>query len=141
MNKSILWYQHQNPKEDDVVFLNGEKLVNRHEIQENFEIISIAANKAIGKPTPWCGMLNGCFFLKGFLNSKDNIGRTMSFLYLTNNKDYKSACVAEISTAGLIMSEETKKCLYNQKRNRLTIICIIIIFVILLFSIVHLVNI
>lgn len=114
MSKSILWYQHQDPKQDDVVFLNGDKLVNQNDIQENFRIINLIANKAIENSTPWCGRINGYFFIKGLLNSKDNIGRTMSFLYVTDNKDYKSSCIAELKAAEVEISDETKNCLYNK---------------------------
>lgn len=111
MSKSLLWYQHQDPKQDDVMFLNGKMLTKQCDIQENFSIISFVANKAIEKPTPWCGRINNLFFLKGFLNSNDNLGRMMSFIYITDNKDYRASCITELRAAGLAMSKETENCL------------------------------
>lgn len=114
MSKSLLWYQHQDPKQDDVMFLNGKMLTKQCDIQENFRIISLVTNKAIEKPTPWCGRINNLFLLKGFLNSNDNIGRIMSFLYITDNMDYRSSCITELHAAGLAMSKETENCLYDK---------------------------
>lgn len=137
MNKSILWYQHQDPKQDDVMFFNGKKLTKQSDIQENFNIISVLTNKAIEKPTPWCGRINNLFLLKGFLNSNDNIGRVMSFIYVTDNKDYNSSCKKELYAAGIAMSDDTENCLFHRFRrdrrnkylkNLIYSACILIIF-------------
>ncbi len=116
MSKSILWYQPQDPKLDDIIFLNGERLKNKQDIQDNFYIICSAVNKVSNKETPWCGIVNGYFFLKGYLDMKDNVGRTMSFIYVTDSEDYESSCVAELKAAGLEMSAQTVVCLFDKKR-------------------------
>ena len=116
MSKSILWYQPQDPRQDDVIFLNGERLTNKQDIQDNFRIISSTISKVSKKETPGCGKVKGYFFLKGYLDQKDNVGRTMSFIYVTDNEDYDSSCVAELKAAGLEMSAKTVVCLQDRKR-------------------------
>lgn len=115
MNKRILWYQHQDPNADDVIYLNGERVVTTNEMQDSFSQLRAFANRAIDKPTPWCGNIKGYFFVKGYLKSKDNVGRIMSFLYLTDGKDCVSSCIEDLAIAGLEMSIETEKCLYGKK--------------------------
>lgn len=114
MSKSILWYQHQDPKQDDVISFNGEILTDKNDIQEKFQIINYLVNETINKRAPWCGMVKGYFFMKGYLNSKDNIGRAMSFLYATDQKDYKISCIEELKARGFQMSADSEKCLCNK---------------------------
>ena len=51
-----------------------------------------------------------------YLDMKDNVGRTMSFIYVTDSEDYESSCVAELKAAGLEMSAQTVVCLLDKKR-------------------------
>lgn len=118
MGKSILWYQPQDPREDDVVFLNGTRLTEVAAIQDNFHIIAHLTDVKINKRSPWCGMADGYFFVKGVLDAKDNHGRTMVFLYATDRPDPQDACREELRAAGLKMSADTAKCL-KRRKNRL----------------------
>ena len=140
MAKSILWYQPEDPRADDVVSLNGERLTEMAAIQENFRIIAHLNDVVIKKRSPWCGMVEGYFFFKGVLDAKDNHGRTMVFLYATDHKYPQAACYAELAAAKLEMSADTIACLKRCKKRLkktmwgITFSIIAIILLILLFA-------
>lgn len=108
--KSILWYQHSDMSVGDVIFLNGERITDKGLEIKNFNTIKSRADKVIKKSAPWCGMVSGLFFMKGFLTTRDEQNRIMVFLYVTDNPNYKEACFEELKAAGLEMSEESKSC-------------------------------
>lgn len=109
--KSILWYQHSDTSVGDVIFLNGEKVTDKRLEILNFNTIKKRADKVIKKSAPWCGMVSGLFFMKGFLTTRDEQNRRMVFLYVTDKPNYKEACFEELEAAGLEMSEESKSCI------------------------------
>lgn len=141
MNKSILWYQHPDANSDDVMFLNGKKMEQKPDERRNFQIVSSLANMVIRKATPWCGKVNGHFFMKGYLDLYDKSGRQMCFLYATDSNDILSALHAELAAAGVSLTKETKLCLsrYNHK-NRVGIWTIAIVAAIVALMVLAIVS-
>lgn len=111
MRKSILWYQHEDSSIGDVIYCNGKRIVDQKEAIVNFDIIKSKADKVIKKQEPWCGKVGGHFFMKGFLQSKDDHQRKMCFMYVTDDKDYECAIQDALKAAGLTMSEDSEQCL------------------------------
>ena len=85
MGTSILWYQPERMDDQDVIIYNGERVEDALKRTEYFGIIRRQAELVLKKQKPWCGLVRGFFFMKGHLDRKDELGRTMSFMYITDS--------------------------------------------------------
>lgn len=140
MGKSILWYQHEDSSIGDVIFCNGERVLDKNEEILNFDTIKSKADKVIKKHLPWCGNVSGYFFMKGFLQSKDDKQRRMCFMYVTDLKDYESACREELKAAGLTMSEDSEQCLKKKQLPSWLILTGLVLIVLAIIGIVTYLN-
>lgn len=116
MGTSILWYQPERMDDQDVIIYNGERVEDALKRAEHFGIIMRQAELVIKKQKPWCGKVRGFFFMKGHLDMKDELGRTMGFMYITDSPNYKEALMHELELANLSLSTSSQSCLTRKRR-------------------------
>lgn len=133
---SILWYQHADLNVGDVIYYNGSRVEDKALGMQYFDQIKKRADIVIKKQKPWCGKVSGYFFMKGYLNSRDERDRIMTFLYVTDEKNYREACIKELNAAGLQMADETKECLNKPSKKSLKIYALCIVIAALLSAII-----
>ena len=139
MEKSILWYQPAELSEKDVVTSKGQVLTDSNDIRNKFRLLKETAEHVIGEKKPWCGMVNNLFFLKGYLNDVDKIGRQLSFMYLTDAKsdqEIPELLQSELNAIGYDMDEQTKACLDNRNKSTTSLIVLLVISAIIIAIIV-----
>ncbi len=69
--------------------------------------------------SPWCGIVNGYVFIKGYFENKDDSGNEMSFAYClrtTHIKDGIASFSHDIKKLGYKVNAGTKTCLDNYSR-------------------------
>ena len=116
METSLLWYQPAKLNDQDVIIFNGERVEDTLQRAEHFSLIKNEAALVLKKQKPWCGKIRNFFFMKGNLEMKDELGRTMSFMYLTDLPNPKDALKNELENAGISLSASSEKCLLKQGR-------------------------
>lgn len=84
----VLFYQHEELNHPNYLAIDGEALSVDDAEQYSQRILSVA-EKVISKGEPWTGSVAKCFFVKGFLNEKDELGRRMTFMYLVPRNEAK----------------------------------------------------
>ncbi len=104
MGRNILWYQTEEMFEE-VVSLNGQALSGVEKSECFKELMDVSFD--VREETPWCGRVKGKYFVKGVLDAKDVKGRWMSFLFLSDEEDGKSALLRELNAFGYKMTAET----------------------------------
>ncbi|MCQ2114259.1 MAG: hypothetical protein MJY52_04260 [Bacteroidaceae bacterium] len=115
MSNSLLWYQPKRLSEKDVITCNGVIIKDTIEYREIFDQIKKAADQALWNKEPWCGKVGDKFFFKGHLNERDELGRILSFMFLTDDSNYKSALDKELKTIGYELDENSTLCLQGKK--------------------------
>lgn len=139
MGRNIFWYQTEEMFKE-VVTLNGRVLSGDEETEVFGELTDVSFD--VREHTPWCGRVKGKYFVKGVLDAKDVKGRWMSFLFLSDEEDGKSALLQELKNRGYNMTAETLACVdaLEQKKNDSTpkkgkvviaVICAVIVAAIL----------
>lgn len=116
MGRNIFWYQTEEMFKE-VVTLNGRVLSGDEETEVFGELTDVSFD--VREETPWCGRVKGKYFVKGILDAKDVKGRWMSFLFLSDEEDGKSALLQELKNRGYNMTAETLACVdaLEQKKN------------------------
>ena len=104
MGRNIFWYQTEKMFEE-VVSLNGQALSGMEKSECFKELMDVSFD--VREETPWCGRVKGKYFVKGVLDAKDVKGRWMSFLFLSDEEDGKSALMRELNAFGYKMTAET----------------------------------
>lgn len=110
MNNSILWYQPEELKEKDVLVVNGEIINDTSSRSVKFRELKTYADKVLRKKTPWCGKVDGVFFLKGFLAGADERGRQLSFMFMSDAPQQEIVLSQALSVISHQMDESTQKC-------------------------------
>ncbi len=116
MGTSILWYQPASLSEQDVIIHNGERVEDALKCAEHFGLIKQQADYVLKKNSPWCGKVRNFFFMKGNLDAKDELGRTMSFMYITDLPNPKEALKHDLERAGLGLASSSENCLNRTSR-------------------------
>ena len=111
METSILWYQPARLSEQDVIIHNGERVEDALKCAAYFGLIKQQADFVLKKNSPWCGKVRNFFFMKGNLDAKDELGRTMSFMYITDLPNPKEALKHDLERAGLGLASSSENCL------------------------------
>lgn len=136
MTRSILWYQPEMLSDNDIVILNGEKLSIGNERDESFLQLNEIADKSIRHKSPWCGKVNGLFFIKGHLDATDEKGRLLPFMFVSNEENGHQALLRELKSIGYVMTKDTANCIKKQlSTSSIALIAIVIMIIILLLSI------
>lgn len=130
MGTSILWYQPERLNEQDVIIHNGERVEDALKCVEHFSLIKQEADFVLKKESPWCGKVHNFFFMKGSLDAKDELGRTLSFMYITDLPNPKEALQSDLERNCLRLTSSSENCL--NRESRLTIFQIALISIAIL---------
>lgn len=115
MANNILWYQAENLN-GNVLIHNGEILPLGAEYKKYFSRLDSACDKAVRNKSPWCGKVDGIFFAKGWLDTRDIQGRLLPFMFISDESDGKSALERELQSIGKKLSRDTNACFSNRKK-------------------------
>lgn len=142
MENSLFWYQSPHMNTDDMLFVDGKAVeLGKDTRTEAMREIRKISNKVSKYKAPWCGFVNGLFFMKGFFKQKDDYGRNMAFMFYTPSKDYKNELAKTVSTLGFDMEDDSHDMLVNHKNfptkkitTTLLIISLLIIITLLIYG-------
>lgn len=145
---NYLLFQPASLSEPDKVYLNGSLIEDTSKRREVYdEIVSLFSS--IGTKTyPWLGKIGGCFVLRGLFDATDEKGRTLSFLFASDNVNYLDELKRISKTIGYNIDHSTLSIIENfsvhfeKKRSiikyiSLTIISIVLITIISLLCKTH----
>lgn len=136
MRNNILWYQSLKLDNADIVTLNGRVLPEGAESSRSFRQLKEVSDMAISHKSPWCGIVNGVYFVKGWLDAFDEKGRIIPFMFISEEKDGRSALKRELASVGYTMESSTKECVNKQSSklsySKIAIMAAIIIIIILI---------
>lgn len=111
MSQRFLNVLAAKPGGGSATYVNGvEREVEIEEMQKIVNLTYLAGKYR----SPWCGRLDGYFFVKGFFENKDDCGNEMSFSYCTKTAkpdEAKSAFLNDIESLGYKLDSETKSCI------------------------------
>ena len=125
---NILWYQSANLLDQDVVIYNGKTLDVGLERTEAFSKLKKISEKVIGKKRPWCGKVDNYFFVKGSFEAKDERGRNLIFLFVSDALDGKQALVNTLQSSGQQMTQKTQNSLNTSNKHwKEVAICVLIV--------------
>lgn len=138
---TILHVLSAKPEGGSALYVDGIEVKTEGEKMQKIVELSFLAGK---HKSPWCGMINGVFFAKGYFNNKDDRGNEMSFSFCTNTHspdEGKRAFLSEIKTIGYTANAETSKCLESQPSNNIYrsigVVAIVIAILIVLLKIIQ----
>lgn len=112
---NILWYQPAKLSDKDVVIKNGNILEEGTERLEAFQNLKKVSDKAIGKERPWHGKIGHYYFVKGNFEEKDERGRQLSFLFISDATNGKEAFFDTLKKINKQVNEKTAICIASQK--------------------------
>lgn len=113
---NILWYQPAILSEQDVIICNGNKLDDVIQSTNAFSKLKEVSEKALGKKQPWHGKINGYYFVKGTLDARDERGRLLSFMFISDEEDGKQALLDTLQPLGFNMTPDTMQCVEADSR-------------------------
>lgn len=135
----ILHILSAKPEGGSALYVNGIESQTR---SKEMQIIVERSYLAGKHKSPWCGIINGCFFVKGFFENRDDRGNEMTFSYSANIKrldEGKRVFFSDIDSLGYKVNAETLQCFELQNKTKylsyVGIAAIIVILIILLIVI------
>ena len=137
---NILWYQPAKLSDKDVVIKNGNILDEGTERLEAFQNLKKISEKAIGKERPWHGKIGNYYFIKGNFEEKDERGRHLSFLFISDAPNGKEALINTLKAINQEVNEKTESCLSSQKSSVFNAILLSFIGLVILGFIIYLVK-
>lgn len=138
MKTSILWYQPEELNNDDVIISNGKILPKDIEYNNCFRQLMKVSDVAIHHKSPWCGIVNGFFFVKGWFDSLDKKGRRLPFMFVSDKKDGYKALICELNRIGYKMDHSTENSVKLRNVSLYSKIAVIIsIIIIIILTIVY----
>ena len=137
MKTNILWYQPEELNNDDVIISNGKILPKDIEYNKCFRQLMEVSDVSIHHKSPWCGIVNGFFFVKGWFDALDKRGRKLPFMFVSDEKNGYNALIRELNRIGYKMDQSTGSSvkrrnvvLYSKVAVIITIIIIIILTIV-----------
>lgn len=132
---NILWYQPAKLSENDIIIHNGHPLEEGLDRIELFNKLKKISEKAIGKKRPWHGKIDKYYFVKGNFTVKDERGRNLSFMFISDATDGKKELIETLKVINQNMTEQTKACLNSSSvRQKPIIICLIALCIVALIT-------
>lgn len=133
---NILWYQPAILSEKDVIIYNGSPLEEGLDRIEVFNKLKTISEKAIGKKRPWHGKIDKYYFAKGSFTAKDERGRNLSFMFISDATDGRKELIKILKDINKDLTEQTKACLNSSSSIRLRpfIICLIGLCIIVIIT-------
>lgn len=135
----ILWYQPAKLSDDDALIKDGCRLAaGSAERSRAFNELEVEVKKWKSKKPSFCSPRGARFYVNGFFNEKDEVGRPLCFMF-TSNRERKEASekLREMAKAeGLTLHEETLAAIEKAERKCWTLlwlgVAVVIIVLILL---------
>lgn len=127
---NYLLFQPALLSEPDKVYLNGKLVEDISERREVYDKIVSLFNSIGGKTYPWFGKAGVFFVLRGLFDVKDEKGRTLSFLFASDNENYQDELKSISKTIGYNIDQSTLNIIDNpsnyleKKRSIFKYICI-----------------
>lgn len=122
MDNNILLVLSAKPEGGSALFVNGiESHTGSKEMQKILELSYLAGKHK----SPWCGIINDCFFIKGYFDNKDENGNEMTFSYCVTTKSLeegKKAFFDYVKVLGYKANAASVQCLETQPKKNKTII-------------------
>ena len=138
MTNNILWYQPEELNNDDVIISNGKILPKDIEYNNCFRQLMKVSDMAINHKSPWCGNVNGFFFVKGWFDALDKKGRRLPFMFVSDKKDGYKTLIYELNRIGYTMDHSTENSVKRRNVSLYSKIAVIIsIFIIIILTIVY----
>ena len=137
---NILWYQPAKLSDKDIVIKNGIILEEGTERFEAFQNLKKVSEKAIGKERPWQGKIGHYYFIKGNFKEKDERGRQLAFLFISDAPNGKEALINILKVINQEVNEKTESCLASQKSPVFNAILLSFIGLVILGFIIYLVK-
>lgn len=133
MNNTIIWYQSALLNDPDVIICNGEKLPKSSKRDEVFNQIWRTSQVFLSRKTPFCVISKDKCFIKGNFDAKDELDRTMGFMFVADKHKWKSELKKTLEVTGYSLDPETERCITKKKYKRhiiagITIIAIYITY-------------
>lgn len=104
---NCLLYQPALLSEPDKVYLNGTLVEDTSKRREVYDKIVSLSNSIGTKTYPWFGKAGGFFVLRGLFDIKDEKGRTLSFLFVSDNVNYLHELKSISKTIGYNIDHST----------------------------------
>lgn len=111
---TYFWFQPANLMEDDYISHNGSRVELSIERGKVIKRIYSTAEKVLGKNIPWYGNVGGKRFMKGSLKNVDEKGRTLTFMFLSeelSDGEFRQKLEEELKNNNLQMDDATLRAL------------------------------
>ena len=134
MGINILWYQPEELNNDDIIIYNGKILPKDIEYNKCFRQLMQVSDVAIHHKSPWCGIVKGFFFVKGWFDALDKNGRKLPFMFISNEENGYKTLICELNRIGYRMDYGTGKSVKYRNvalYSKIAVIISIIILIIL----------
>lgn len=129
---TIIRYQSNRLNEHDIIICNGQVIKDTETRQVYINELFEFELKASKKKSPWCGKVNGWIFVKGLFSQKDESGRRMSFVFLSNNNNFTDEMNKAFQIVNKTLDHRTKETIKSYKLRCYTIMGIVLLIAITL---------
>lgn len=126
---NILWYQPAKLSDRDVIVYNGSVIEQDICRSTYFARIMKIADKVSAHPRPWWGNVENYYFVKGCFTQKDEKGRLLSFMFLSECADDKRKLIQITSDLGFELDTDTKRCIENESKYKILYVVIILLLI------------
>lgn len=143
---NYLLFQPATLSEPDRVYLNGELIEDSLKRSEVYDKIVSIFKKTNSSGYPWFGKSGAYYVLRGLFESKDELGRTLSFLFASDGQDFIDELSSISKTVGYKVDAQTMSTIdgfstqSSNKKSMFLCISLAIILVLLIIIILLLCN-
>ena len=90
---NYLLFQPASITEPDRVYRNGKLLEQSSERSQEYDTIVALFRKGGQSSYPWIGKVRSFYLVRGLFDAKDEAGRTLSFLFASDNDVFKNELI------------------------------------------------
>ena len=103
---NILLYQPATIAEEDQIYLNGKLLPDSLERTEMYDRI-VSIFKTVKSKYPLVCKTNGLFVVRGLFDAVDEKGRKLSFIFMSDSKEFLEEILSVTKTVGYEVAPST----------------------------------
>ena len=103
---NILLYQPATIAEEDQIYLNGKLLPDSSERTEMYDRI-VSIFKTVKSKYPLVCKTNGLFVVRGLFDAVDEKGRKLSFIFMSDSKEFLEEILSVTKTVGYEIAPST----------------------------------
>ena len=103
---NILLYQPATIAEEDQIYLNGKLLPDSSERTEMYDRI-VSIFKTVKSKYPLVCKTNGLFVVRGLFDAEDEKGRKLSFIFMSDSKEFLEEILSVTKTVGYEVAPST----------------------------------